>query len=109
MKELTTQEELDAAFQAGSAILFKHSTHCPISAMAHKEMESFVAAHPEAAFYKVDVHDQADLSAAIGQRTGIQHESPQVIVLKDGKPQWDASRFEINAASLDRQVSMMTD
>ncbi len=47
--------------------------------------------------YLVDVLAQRPLSQAIAARLGIRHESPQAIVLRQGKAVWDASHFAITA------------
>jgi bacillithiol system protein YtxJ len=104
MKQLTTHDDLDAAFGSETAILFKHNTTCPISANAHREMESFVEGSPDAPVYLIDIMEHRDVSNAVAERTGIEHQSPQVIVLRGGRPAWDAALWDINAAALRDQV-----
>lgn len=104
MKDLMTRQEVDAAFSEPSAIVFKHSTRCPISARAQGEMEQVDARGPGAPVYRVDVNEQTELSNYVGERTGIEHQSPQVIVLRDGSPVWHASRMEIHADEVAGQV-----
>lgn len=104
MNELSTREEADALFDEGEAILFKHNTTCPISASAHQEMESFLSGNADAPVYKIDINASRDVSDHVAERTGIAHESPQVIVLRGGRPAWNASLFDITAAALREQV-----
>ncbi|HEU4452518.1 MAG TPA: bacillithiol system redox-active protein YtxJ [Longimicrobium sp.] len=104
MNELSTREEADALFEKGEAILFKHNTTCPISASAHQEMESFLSGNAGAPLYKIDINAARDVSDHVAERTGIAHESPQVIVLRGGRPAWNASLFDITAAALREQV-----
>src|SRR3712207_4270895 len=70
-------------------VLFLHDPWCPISGRANGEMQR-VDSVPIAL---VDVARQRDVSREVQRQTGIRHESPQVIVLRDGKAIWDASHF----------------
>lgn len=105
MQEIMTNEQLDHALSQKKAILFKHSLTCPISAHAYQEMQEFTAAHKDAPFYIIKIQDARQVSNTIAERTGVKHESPQVIVLEKGKPVWHASHFDITAAELHRQLS----
>ncbi len=103
IEPLNSSDELDAVWDRDLAIIYKHSTRCPISAAAHGEMQRFAADHPDAPVYLVDVLANRPLVREIDQRTAIDHHSPQVILLRDGVPEWDASHFEITAAALEKQ------
>ena len=48
----------------------------------------------------VDVVAERRLAQAVAARTGIQHESPQVLLLKDGKVVWHENHWRITAARL---------
>lgn len=104
MKHLSTSSEVDSAISNETAILYKHSTSCPISAAAHKEMEHFLEKHPDAPFYMVDVNDSADVSSYVEESTGIQHQSPQLILFRDGSPSWHIAHFNITADALEEQL-----
>ena len=101
MRELRTQDEADAAFGEEVALVYKHSTRCPISLMAHQEVERFAEAHPEVPVYLVDVIFGRPLSLYLAQRTGIVHQSPQAILLRGGEPAWSASHMGITADALE--------
>ena len=75
-------------------LLFKHDTKCPISAAAYREM-----AQLEDAVALLDVV-QDELSQEVEARTGVRHESPQVIVLRNGDAVWSASHYEIKAGTV---------
>ncbi|MET0396962.1 MAG: bacillithiol system redox-active protein YtxJ [Longimicrobiaceae bacterium] len=100
MRELRTEDEVDAAFGEAVALVYKHSTRCPISLMAHQEVERFAEAHPEVPVYLVDVIFGRPLSLYLAQRTGIVHQSPQAILLRGGEPAWSASHMGITADAL---------
>ena len=97
MKSMTSTRDVDDALGAESAILFKHSTRCPISAAARGEMERFMELHPDVPVYTVDVNDATDASRYLAEKTGIEHQSPQVIVTRGGRPEWHANHFDIRA------------
>jgi bacillithiol system protein YtxJ len=105
MKQLSTSQEVDSAISGETAILYKHSTRCPISAAAHKEMEQFLERNPDAPFFMVDVNDSADVSGYIEQTSGIEHQSPQLILYRNGIPNWNSARFDISADALEAQLS----
>jgi bacillithiol system protein YtxJ len=105
MQDVTDTQALEQLFGADEAILFKHNTTCPISAMAHEQMESFEQRHPDAPVHLIDIHASRDLSDSIEERTGITHESPQVILLRGGKPVFHESRMEIRAEDLEQHLA----
>jgi len=76
-------------------ILFKHSLTCPISAYAYRQLKQMGA---EVAL--VVVQQARDVSRAVETVTGIRHESPQAIILRNGQPAWSASHYEITAAAV---------
>jgi bacillithiol system protein YtxJ len=80
-------------------VLFKHSTTCPISAAAYKQMSKV-----ENEVSLVVVQRARDVSSEIASRTGIQHESPQAIVLRNGEAVWAASHFDITAGAVEQAV-----
>ena len=80
-------------------VIFKHSTTCPISSAAYREMEGYPG---EIAL--VEVQSARDLSREIGMRTGVKHESPQVIILRNGKAVWHASHWKITGEAVERAV-----
>jgi bacillithiol system protein YtxJ len=88
MKELASLDDLEDALAPtkGVRVLYKHSTQCGICDTAITELEAFMEQHPDAAtFHYLDLLAHRDVSDAIAQRLGVKHESPQAIVLKEGK------------------------
>ena len=81
------------------AVLFLHDRWCPISANAYKEMSALEQGALDKTVL-IDVTRDKDLSRAIEERTGVRHESPQVLVLRDGKATWHASHFAITAKAV---------
>ena len=73
-------------------VIFKHSTTCSISTAAYEQM-----ARIEEDVALVVVQDARDVSREIEARTGVAHESPQVIILRSGKPVWHESHWQVRA------------
>ena len=98
--ELTSIADLDAALaesQVGTALIFKHSATCDISAAAWEEFLDFLRDNndkpnttPLHSYFLV-VQTARPVSNEIESRFGIRHESPQAILLQDGKPVWNDS------------------
>ena len=79
-----TKIDLERLRQDDVAILFKHSPTCPVSWAAHIQMRSFIARNPAVPVYTISVRDDRTLSRQIAEWTHVEHESPQVIVLRRG-------------------------
>ncbi|UGU16170.1 bacillithiol system redox-active protein YtxJ [Sinomicrobium kalidii] len=97
---LTSEEQLEEIEQESRevpVIIFKHSTRCGISRMAYRNFESDMDAEKEVRLYYLDLLAYRNISDAIASRFGIAHESPQLLLLKDGKVVYNASHGEIAA------------
>ncbi|MDQ6788820.1 MAG: bacillithiol system redox-active protein YtxJ [Acidobacteriota bacterium] len=100
--ELNSNEELDQLFEQSNekpVVLFKHSLTCPISAGVHQEISS-----ADADVHIVVMQHARNVSDAIAKRTGIRHESPQAIVLKNGKPVYHASHYDVTASDVESNI-----
>lgn len=96
-------DELLARSHAAPVILFKHSTTCPISSHAHRQM-SQVATGAAGQISLVVVQRARELSRRVAEQTGIQHQSPQTIVLRNGGVVWSASHFDITTEAVEQAV-----
>src|SRR5829696_4905944 len=107
---LNDVQSLDAAIAESRerpVLLFKHSRHCGVSCEALDELQSHIDARVEAtvAYKMITVQTHRPVSDAVSQRLGLRHETPQAILLKDGKVVWNASHFRITANQLDQVLS----
>jgi bacillithiol system protein YtxJ len=64
---------------------------------AHREVTRFCESQPGAPVYLVSVRRQRDIAQHVAQRTGIRHESPQIVILRNGGVLAAASHDEITA------------
>jgi len=79
-------------------IIFKHSTRCPVSRMALKNFENEYGIEEGAAKpYFLDLIEHRDVSDEIASRFNVVHQSPQVLVIKNGQSVYDESHGEIDA------------
>ena len=92
-------QEIEALSYDQTVGIFKHSTRCSISAMAKSRMEHGMSATTPP-IYLLDLITYRAVSNEIADRYSIRHESPQLILLKDGKPIYNASHSEINMGDI---------
>jgi bacillithiol system protein YtxJ len=99
-EQVTDAAALDSLFKRsheGPVLLFKHSNTCPISARAYRQMQD--VKNPVSL---VVVQKSRDISLAVEERTGIQHESPQALLLRDGRVVWSATYFDVTADAVEQ-------
>jgi len=85
-------------------VIFKHSTRCSISRMALKQFEHEFDLPNLVKPYLLDLLEHRDISNEIAARFGILHQSPQIILIKDGKAIYDASHEQIDVHDLKELV-----
>ena len=100
IQELATTQEFDGLAEQELIVVFKHSPTCPVSLYAHHEVSRFCAERPEVPVYLVSVRRRRDVSRHIADRTGVTHESPQVLVFRRGEVIGSASHEDITVNSL---------
>ncbi len=69
-------------------------------------MQRFLQERPEVPVYLVDVIRQRPLSREIAAHLGIEHESPQTILIRCGAVRWHASHYDVTADALATQVKV---
>ena len=84
--------------------LFKHSTVCPVSAGAMRQFTYFAEEEDGAKYWQVLVREDKEISNMIAAETGISHESPQLILFRDGKPVWNCSHRAIRGDAMSKQL-----
>jgi len=86
-------------------IFFKHSTQCPVSMRAKREMDSFLENKPQdIEFEFIDVISDRSRSDEIAEQFDVEHESPQVIVIGNNKVLWTASHRRVTEESLNEAI-----
>jgi bacillithiol system protein YtxJ len=96
---ISSEEEVKNIYESTDyAIIYKHSPRCMTSLMAYRQLKSDVSAvpHVDVPIYIVDVINNRKESMAIADNFGVEHQSPQILVVKDGASIFDASHEAIS-------------
>jgi bacillithiol system protein YtxJ len=99
---IKTKETLESLFKASAekpVVIFKHSSTCGISSHV---MEMVDEVGRDVHF--VVVQDDRDISNEIADRTGRVHQSPQIFVIRDGKPIYHASHYGIDPEAIKKAL-----
>lgn len=85
-------------------LIFKHSTRCAISSMAKNRLERSSA--PDTVdFYFLDLVKYRQLSNKIAEEFAVYHESPQVLLIKNGECIYDESHSGIQMDEITDQIA----
>ena len=107
-KYLESMEDLDNAEKSSDekiVVLFKHSTRCSISRFVLKQFENtYDIPEDKMEIYFLDLIEYRPISNEIAERFEVTHQSPQMIVLKDGKAIFNSSHESIDAKELEQFV-----
>lgn len=106
-KVLTSEEQLTAILEQShtkSQLIFKHSTRCSISTVIKKRLETgIIPEHID--FHYLDLLAFRSLSNKIADDLDVYHESPQVLLLKNGKCIFDESHLVIRMQDIMAEAS----
>lgn len=101
-EQLTDLQQLEqlkeASFQT-PVLFFKHSTRCSISVMALNRFEREWA-NEEVTPYFLDLLTYREVSNSVADLFGVEHQSPQVLLIKDGVCVHHASHNAIDAQAI---------
>ncbi len=101
IETLTALEDLLERSRERPVWIFKHSLTCPISGMAWDEFQRFAALQEgEAICALIEIQRARPVSNAFAERTGVRHESPQAILLREARVAWYASHNDIHLTAL---------
>ncbi len=98
-----TESEIDTLLKITNniQIIYKHSFTCGISIMAKPVVEEFLDVYKDKAdFHFVDVKQNRPISNYITKVTGVRHESPQILILRNGEVYWSASHGMIRKGAI---------
>ena len=88
--------------QSVPVLLFKHSRTCGTSMEALDELLEHLNDRPRDARYAiVTVQTHRDVSNAVAKRFGVRHETPQALLVRDGRVVWSASHFRVTADAVE--------
>lgn len=106
--QLTDEETLDTIAEESHEVtvaILKHSTSCGISRMVLRQFEQeYNIEEGRIKLYFLDLLNYRSVSNKIASKFNVPHESPQLIIIKNGKVVYDASHSEVSATSLPQFV-----
>jgi bacillithiol system protein YtxJ len=99
-KNIQSEEDLDKAIAESNeqkVVIFKHSTRCQISSRVLRNFEAEVKnSDKDVSFYFLDLLKYRPISNKIADEFDVTHQSPQMIVLENGKAVKNASHSNIS-------------
>ena len=101
--QLTRLETLDEIIEISkiqAVAIFKHSTRCSISKMVLRQFEENFKQNRKVKLYFLDLLLYREISNQIASKFNVEHESPQMILIKNGIAVYNASHEEIKAQKL---------
>ena len=108
LKALDGLDELDRVLAASNdrlLLLFKYSATCGTSAEALDELVAHLnESKADATYAMVTVQTHRDVSNAVARKLGVRHETPQALLIRDGRVIWSASHFRVTAAALEEAL-----
>ena len=97
---VTSLDDFVARLAGAPGVLFKHSNSCGVSSRAYSEMSRLP--YP---IGLVVVQQARAVSDEIENRWNIGHETPQVLIVRDGTVLWSASHFQVKAADVEAALN----
>ncbi|MEX2592065.1 MAG: bacillithiol system redox-active protein YtxJ [Anditalea sp.] len=106
LEHITQIEDIKKESNQQPIMIFKHSTRCSISGMAWNRLKSNWKLEDSEKImpYYLDLITYREISEAIAKEFGVNHESPQVIIIKEGKATYNNSHMGINYKEILSQV-----
>lgn len=104
---LTSFNQLDEIMTVSNekaVVIFKHSTRCSVSRMALKQFENEFDIKNGVDMYFLDLLEHRAISNEIASRFNVYHQSPQLLLIKNGKSVYDVSHSDIDAGELKEKL-----
>jgi len=105
ISELNEIQNLSKEDFVKAILIFKHSTRCSISSMALNRLESKWNDDKQIPTYYLDLLSFREISNEIANLYSVEHASPQVLLIKNGKCFYHASHTDISATSIMAEIN----
>lgn len=106
LQQLSDLELVDQASDNKPVMIYKHSTRCGVSLAVKRNLEK--TWNPELELlvepWYLDLLKHREISNEIAQRYDIRHESPQILIIKNGKCIFDASHYEVQMDEVQKRL-----
>lgn len=85
LSEMGQLNELIELSKQNPILILKHSTRCSHSAMAKNRLELYWETSVGIAPYYLDILNHRNISDELAKNFNVRHESPQILLLKNGE------------------------
>ncbi|WKN30595.1 bacillithiol system redox-active protein YtxJ [Porifericola rhodea] len=108
LDKVDTLQEIKEKSNLQPILIFKHSTRCSISSMALNRLErDWKTDEANIQAYFLDLIKNRDISNEVASTFNITHQSPQVLIIKDGKCVYDNSHMGISYREINEQAAKL--
>ena len=105
LNELSQLDAINKKSSAKTQVVFKHSTRCGISSMVMNQfVDAYELTENELDLYYLDLLNFRDVSNEVGYKFQVMHESPQLLVIRNGVVVAHASHSAINQIDLNQFI-----
>lgn len=104
LNNVSQLSEIEKRSKTKTQLVFKHSTRCGISRMVMNQFVSMYNLDLNADLYYLDLLNHREVSNEVGYKFQVLHQSPQMLVIKNGVAVAHASHGGINELDLERFV-----
>lgn len=105
LTELSQIEQIILESQQQLICVFKHSTRCAISSTIKDKLErNYKSELDSIKFYYLDLIQHREISNTLAEHFKVYHESPQILMIKNGDCYFDASHYDISVNEIIEQL-----
>lgn len=104
LTELSQLDQIEERSKGKTQLIFKHSTRCGISRMVMNQFVSMYDLDLNADLYYLDLLNYRDVSNEVGYKFQVMHQSPQLLVIRNGNTVANASHGAINEIDLEKYI-----
>lgn len=107
-KNLTSLADVDTLKQESfntPVVIYKHSTRCATSSFVKESLEKDYVPIQNEVYYYLDLIEYRDISNAIAENFEVIHQSPQIIILNNGKATYNTSHMAIAFSEIEKQIA----
>jgi len=86
-------------------IIYKHSSRCGLSFMTEKKLEEgWELLQPKVKLYFLDLIRYRNMSSMVAEKFNIRHQSPQILIIKNGICVYSTSHYDINVETILKNI-----
>lgn len=102
---LKEEKQISELMNLPKVLVYKHSPTCAICSFAIRQVHKFIENDSNTPVYMVNVLSEWPLSGRLAEISAIRHESPQLILFKNGRAVWNRSHFGIKQKAIEEAVN----